>query len=442
MALDILYQIKKCLLTDRTASVPGLGVFYLKHTSSRIDPATNKIYPPKSEMRFKLKPKTRGDRLIEMMIHEYGLDHIAAKEAILTFSEKIKNQYKEQDEARLEGIGRLFNDSNNNLLFDGIDADAVFLRTSLPDFVAEPFDYNKRKETVSEPVTIVEDTHVEETKKEELVSEAAERDTLEDEPVIDNIEVDWDEVEVPEVKKETFIIPLIDKVKEEQIKEEVHKEVPRKVAGVKEIKNEEEQKKEVNGFNWLKALPLFMLFGIALLSYGAWKWFDGNNNASVTELTTIDKNRINQSPTHYIDSSEDNKIVSEQLDESSDVENSQLDSGISHLDEKVVDSKNGDEINSQTELDPESNKAERTKREMKSYIRTASGNCVIIVGSFGRKSNVNKMLKKIEDLGYTTHVDSQTLKLTRVGVSVDCNSIEGVLSEVKHKLGENAWILE
>ena len=80
--------------------------------------------------------------------------------------------------------------------------------------------------------------------------------------------------------------------------------------------------------------------------------------------------------------------------------------------------------------------------EVESIELNKSEDCIIIVGAFGSSANVNKMLRKIEGLGWSGYQDQKSSRLTRVGVQVQCSSLNESLRQVKSKIEPAAWILE
>ena len=102
MSLDILHIIKRILLSDQTVSVPGLGVFYLKRIPAQVDKIRNEFYPPSTEIQFKLKPETRGDRMIQALIDEYGLDKQAALQTISDYVGQLRDRLESNQKGRFE----------------------------------------------------------------------------------------------------------------------------------------------------------------------------------------------------------------------------------------------------------------------------------------------------------------------------------------------------
>lgn len=138
MSIDILHIIKRILLSDQTVSVPGLGVFYLKRIPAQVDKIRNDFYPPSAEIQFKLKPETRGDRLVQALIDEFGLDKQAALQSIRDYVDNIRDRFESGQSVNLVGLGNIYKDENDNLIFNGEEADPVFVASSYPAYSLEP----------------------------------------------------------------------------------------------------------------------------------------------------------------------------------------------------------------------------------------------------------------------------------------------------------------
>ncbi len=375
-------------MLDQTVSLPGLGVFYLKHISAQLDNRTNRFYPPKTQIRFKWKPKTKGERLIETLIDEYGLDHIAAEEALKTFSSELRQKLENNDEAILQGIGRLYKDQNGNLLFDGTRADSVFSRSFLPEFEFTPF--TRQTPSVKKQKEAQKDEQTHATKP----SPTADGSSKAPEDDIDWS--DWDKADEPALDEH----PTTDRDK------------PLAVADPKPAQ-QTQKAKPAQTKAALPLLPLFVLIGLGFLGLFTWSWYSKQKNTQRIQ-TSKTEIKLNQSPTQEIS----NPLIP-------------VDSSI-HQDTQ----------NNNAASQTETTKKEQDSQKQQMQNPDETKDCVIIVGSFGRKSNANKMRKKIEQMGFDSYTDSQTLRLTRIGVKVRCAEAEGVLSEVQYKIEKSAWLLE
>lgn len=73
----------------------------------------------------------------------------------------------------------------------------------------------------------------------------------------------------------------------------------------------------------------------------------------------------------------------------------------------------------------------------------ASGQCIIILGSFTKASNITKMVSLVERNGHTLH-RSQYGDKTRVGFTFDCTDVEidSYLNEIRERYAAKAWYLD
>jgi hypothetical protein len=68
--------------------------------------------------------------------------------------------------------------------------------------------------------------------------------------------------------------------------------------------------------------------------------------------------------------------------------------------------------------------------------------CIIITGSFKSKGNVDRMIRRLTEIGYQTYTE-QYGTYTRVGVSFDCaeNNLVDSIASVRKKINIQSWFL-
>jgi len=78
----------------------------------------------------------------------------------------------------------------------------------------------------------------------------------------------------------------------------------------------------------------------------------------------------------------------------------------------------------------------------KSTASTKTGKCIVIVGAFGNTANADKMISKLQNLGYKTY-SSNGQGLTRVGLYFECgiNDQEQFKSKIRKQIAYDAWFL-
>ena len=160
-------------------------------------------------------------------------------------------------------------------------------------------------------------------------------------------------------------------------------------------------------------IPIILLFLIGLLSFFIYRQLTdpipGHQNGTMIVTDTTDAEGIGQ-------------------------EDSSLDSHLAPMDsnEQVLT----DDTTWQEEEIPIGEEEERLSDFVNRF-------CIIIVGSFKRQSNVQRMIEKIEAMGLTTHTE-QFGEFTRVGVKFDCyeNDLYRTLFQLRGKFSDDAWILK
>ncbi len=111
----------------------------------------------------------------------------------------------------------------------------------------------------------------------------------------------------------------------------------------------------------------------------------------------------------------------------------------------VLDAIGGDKVEATLEKEGSIVHEAITKPE-RSVVKDAkpSQKAIIIVGAFGSAANAEKMVSKIEDLGFNAYQD-QPSRLNRVGVEATYTSqeeLDSILSTVQKSITLRAWILK
>lgn len=70
--------------------------------------------------------------------------------------------------------------------------------------------------------------------------------------------------------------------------------------------------------------------------------------------------------------------------------------------------------------------------------------CVVIVGSFQRRSNIERMVQKLSEMGYQVYQEPGPRGLTRVGARLECldEEVLDTLGFFRNKFVEDAWVLK
>ncbi len=87
---------------------------------------------------------------------------------------------------------------------------------------------------------------------------------------------------------------------------------------------------------------------------------------------------------------------------------------------------------------------DKTEQSIGSGSALSKEQCIVIIGSYQNQRNVQSTTNQIVDKGYRIYKETHGA-YTRVGLTVDCEDIEGTLanylSEISREFGVNAWFL-
>jgi hypothetical protein len=185
------------------------------------------------------------------------------------------------------------------------------------------------------------------------------------------------------------------------------------------------------GFRWTQlTMSLLILASVVLVTLSYFLLRDDNPQTADGNQTTAptavnDDKKINTAP-----SIEDAEITT--LPDDPDLENDQ------RLEDDIS-------AGNSTATDVEDPIDDLEASSVTSNDSTPENECIIIVGQFGSESNVNKMIRKLEDDGYVSYEGwSEEKKLKTVGVRFPYSSDrkkERMLRKIRAKYHPDAWIL-
>jgi hypothetical protein len=75
-------------------------------------------------------------------------------------------------------------------------------------------------------------------------------------------------------------------------------------------------------------------------------------------------------------------------------------------------------------------------------VHIATGDCLIVLGAFSQHANTDRMIQRLQAMGYTT-VTNPRQQLTQVAVPVDCKAqnLNVVLDFLRKNIEEKAWVM-
>ena len=383
MAYDVASSINELLFEKNSVIVPGFGGFEHKPQPANIDHIKSTISPPNKVPSFNKNLTINDGVLVDYIQTQNECTLGQANKIIADFVAEVEGKIEKKEIVEFPKVGRIYKDYNKLLQFLPYDTNFNVDAFGLPTIEIHPF---SRSESV---------------KKETAMMAAASLD-LTNAPN-----------ETTEVK-----IPIFEESAPKPMREEI------RVGGI--------PVEDDKGFRWTQlTMSLLILASVVLvtLSYfllrndNPQQAADGNQ---VTVPTTVnDDKKINKAP-----SIKDAEITT--LPDDSNSENDQrLEDDISSgnsISTEVEDPIDDSEVSSVT-----------------SNNSTPENECIIIVGQFGSESNVNKMIRKLEEDGYVSYEGwSEEKNLKTVGIRFPYSSDrkkEKMLRKIRSKYHPDAWIL-
>ncbi len=152
MNTEIIKSLNHLLFEQEFITIPAFGSFELKQQSAQIDPVTGKIHPPGSEVVFVpiIQP---DDKLLKLVLtNHFGYSDQKAELEITQFVRDIKTNLEQKEIVYLDGIGKLFLDQNDNIVFLPTTFNFTRDNYALPDVKYTPVQKGIAPTTPKKPV--------------------------------------------------------------------------------------------------------------------------------------------------------------------------------------------------------------------------------------------------------------------------------------------------
>lgn len=182
--------------------------------------------------------------------------------------------------------------------------------------------------------------------------------------------------------------------------------------------------------NW--KMPALITAIILLLSFTIW-WFtpEWKNGSEAFSKLLVKEERVNISPSEVKPKAVDSPVEQKEIVPEPDALDSPAFEKDVTAEEDTVDS-----VIAQEKQDEETSISDEDHK-------TVSSDCVIVVGSFSRTSNVERMKTELKSRGH--RIFTQNINgLTRVGLYAPCapRPLDSTLTETRENIESNAWLLE
>lgn len=112
--LKLLY---KYLILNKKATVPGIGIFYIKRIPAKLDFANKVFASPALQINFKAQTSVADNSMYTFISREKKIDELEAINQYNHFANKLKENLKEYRSAELPGFGVLSQNEEGELFF-------------------------------------------------------------------------------------------------------------------------------------------------------------------------------------------------------------------------------------------------------------------------------------------------------------------------------------
>lgn len=398
MKLDIPYYIRQVLREQRMVHVPGIGTFRIQQTSAYFNDDKTLISPPSLNLSFD-DAESEDDSLLKYILDTGLLSEAKAKKKIAEFTQSAFNKLLNVDSFLIDGVGTIVKKA---------DSTSVEFEPNLTDLTKE---YSDLKSLSLTPISRISE------------------------------------------QKPLAATPLVD------------------------------SKVDDSG-SFLPRIILLSFLLIALWFVGQYFYNSYNSEPTIDDTEILNEESLGNEIIANGNTEEDSSFTSEsnekelqqkyeEIDELIDPlkENDQVKSGndpklneeLANLTENIDNQEVGEVDNGDEDID-QSNEPETIIEEPVKEVGTkstelsedenipvnkhadiipASGECIIVVGSFMKSLNTIKMVSLLERKGYTVY-QSEYKGFTRVGLKYECENedLEAYLHSVRKKISKKAWYLD
>lgn len=416
MRSGVVYYILLLLDTENEVVIPGLGTLTRYNRAARIDSEETRVIPPSSTIRF-AHDISASDSLLETFIsHKTGLDEALSAAHVSEFTQEVQKNLDDTGRVAIDSFG-VFYQRESDILFT-------------PEQFAANLAYLGLKEVPIPHVAVPEESP-------SLVEPAA----------------------------EVVVVPIVEAASA------VEATTPLPPAHQEVVTPKKKRRR-------IPALVPVMLLVFALVSVWAILSYTVSerdkypssvyNRAPEMEEATVIPTTDDTATDTGLDSAKEerttmNGALLDIIDQEEVVsEDEAVDSTIEEIEEPQaaigtsIDTQAAVQTPEQAEdlpAEPDTLEVSPALSETfsentsdsptQSTTSTVADGCYVIVGAFGVASNVDRMVRRLEGLGYSTATMPRGA-LTQVGVPADCESqeISRVLEELKVSVEAQAWIFK
>lgn len=149
--MEILDHILSLLSEEEMVYVSGLGGFITKEVPSRLDSATNILYPPSKEVVFNDRLVAADTKLAELVSELEGCSLEEANQHIATFVDTVKKEISTHHKFHLEGVGTFYEEEGGLVFKDKLSPSADSQNFGLPSILIKHVQSDQQKKLFNKP---------------------------------------------------------------------------------------------------------------------------------------------------------------------------------------------------------------------------------------------------------------------------------------------------
>ena len=157
--IQLLYQ-NNCVI------IPKLGAFVANYKSAYVDRYRNVIYPPEKTIAFNKQLNKSDGLLVAYVSEQKMISYISAEQQVSQFADEVITALRKHKSYIFNQIGRLYKDSENNLLFESFGQNTFLIDSyGLLPVAVEPILRLKADSIHADTEEIAENTETESKRK-------------------------------------------------------------------------------------------------------------------------------------------------------------------------------------------------------------------------------------------------------------------------------------
>ena len=428
----IAYYILSLLYLNGRVRIPGIGRIVHHYEAAAVKDSESIITPPQSHGVFVEERQSKNRLLEKFVAYKTHSSRTRARREIARFSNQVRSGIKNEGKVELKYLGTLslIGDAlqfspHEEILNPGYSA---LKRIQLPPRIsaAEEIEIESTPYAAIDATVPVMEPVVQEMagRREEITPDAHSQPApMEFTPDLPEPEIMTPAPVLLHEKAEPIVIPVAALGKQTDNRQPstiaVSKTSPPTIV---------KQKRQRSLVIPIAAIALLGLFVVAFLFY--------QSRISYKESTALIDTTETQDQEQPLASSDENEVADEVGHDEA-----QEETKVALADTGTRKESDANHAVQEENIAPTA-KSGTPVSSVQESIHIATGECLVVVGAFSVAGNTERMVSRLQAMGYTTLTNPRG-QLTQVGVPVDCkaNNLQVVLDFLRRNVEQEAWVL-